>query len=209
MSTPFLIVFWMPQETAASCFDPGSDDTRRWVVGAAIALGFVLPALFGDRFYFEHVTALANARADAEANATKRRGTGSTSGAFALQVVVLLLSIGAGDSEFYIMRARISEGVFVATTYTQPLRDYVKQHAGALPASIEEIASAPPPALTRAVKLEPDGTIRTVFGEGAGKLAGRSLLMTPKWREREIVGWACRSDDIHRRCLPQACQAAP
>lgn len=204
VSTPFLLALLLFVAAAGDAceraLDPASPELARYFVLAVIACGWILPPLLANRVYFGHVRALA-AQPDAD------QGTGKIAGAVALQAFVLLGAAVLGPShENYRYRAMVGEGVSMAAAARGVVEGYLREHRS-LPARIEDLVG--PQTAGRYVQritLEPDGTVRAVFGAKGGKLAGRSVMFVPQRKDGAIVTWHCRSADIPPRCLPAACR---
>lgn len=202
LSTPFLLAVLLIIAAGDSCeraIDPGPDQLARAVVLAIIAVGWIVPPLFANRLYYNHVRALAG-RNDALAS------TGGVAGALALQAFVLLgTAVVVPSIGHYVYRSMVSEGVSLAAGAKAPVTEYFEDHKR-LPARIEEVAANTSGRYVERLALAPDGTIRATFGEKGRKLAGRGVTFTPVRKDGRIVEWVCRGVDLPDTCLPASCR---
>ena len=216
-STPFLLVFAMLPMAGDACgaaLDPAPGEVAHLVIPSLIVLGWILPPLVADRIYFDHVRALVREAEhaiaqghDAQRELARRGGTRGIAGALALQIFVLVgAAVTLPSYANYSYRSWVSEGILLAAAARTPLQEYIKDH-GRLPARINEVAATTSGKYVSSVEMKTDGTIRAIFGDGAVRLAGYSVLMVPSWKNGEIVEWTCRSNDLPNKCLPASCRS--
>lgn len=203
ISTPFLLALMLVAMSASDACEralaEATGSLAGLVMAALLVLGWFVPPLFANRLYFAHVRSLAE-------RPGAKSGTGRIAGALALQAFVLLgAAIAAPGYGNYLYRARVSEGVALAAAARGAIEAYVKEHQR-LPARIEEVVGNTSGRYVERIALDPDGTVRAIFGEKGGKLAGRSVEFAPQKKDGEIAGWTCLSRDLPQRCLPAACR---
>ncbi len=200
VSTPFLLALSLMVVL-------GGDDCERALdLGPSFAglmtfalPGWILPPLFANRVYFNHVRTLIGK--------TKRAtGTGGYMGALAQQAFMLFgVSVGVITYPRHFYQPVAYEGVSVAAAAKVPLQEYLNEHRR-LPARIEDVTGNASSKYVDRLVLESDGTIRAIFGEKARKLSGHSVSFVPENKDGHIVDWVCRSNDLPDRCLPESCR---
>lgn len=203
VSTPFLLTLVILAAAGGdSCelaLSPAQPERLALVVVPAVVLGWILPPLFANRLYFNHVRALA-------AKGQPGKGTGGIAGALALQALVLGgTAVLAPSYANYTYRAMVVEGISLASAAKAPVTDFLMEHKR-LPARLEDVVSTTSGRYVERVVLEPDGSIRATFGEKGKKLAGRGVVVTPVRKDDRIVEWTCRGVNLPARCLPAACR---
>ncbi len=206
VSTPVLLVvlmvWWTGSDACARALEPQLGPFL-FVLFAMISFGGVLLPLFANRIYYARVKALVEAGADGGAS---RAGTGSYAGGVAIQALLLIITAVAAPSYAnYTYRARVSEGLSMASGLKVSLAEYLSDQ-GRLPPRIEDISDTTSRSYFGSMSLAQDGTIRVTFGERGDKLAGRSVLIVPRIEGRKVVEWTCRSDDLPNQCLPATCR---
>jgi type IV pilus assembly protein PilA len=205
VSTPALLVLLLvaPAVTDACERALGQESgVYQVVIIALLVLGWVVPPLFADRFYFARVKAWAQAKTQ---DGAARGGTHGWAGAAFIQVVAFLLpAVALPSYANYKYRARVSEGVSIAANLKVAVAEYLSQN-GRIP-RLQEIAGTTSGRYVESVDLLPDGTIRARFGAAGERLAGRSVSIVPRIEGRNVAEWTCRSDDLPNQCLPAACR---
>ena len=202
VSTPMLIIYSMSLMAGDACqaaLNPATELVE-YAIEALLAASWVAPPLFADRLYFNHVRRLAG-----DAPPPKPAGSGAIIATLAVQALVFIVVAAAVPGyASYTYRQRVAEGLSLASAAKAPLMDYVIEKKE-LPARLDGLA-ATSGTYVRSVELIERGTIRATFGERAARLAGRSILMVPTWKENEIVLWTCVSRDLPNACLPASCR---
>jgi hypothetical protein len=169
-------------------------------------IGWILPPLFADRIYFNHVRALIAKTTDAVAQPreadktlTKRYGTGGFVGALLAQLAIVLGSALIFPSYAnYQLRSYVANGM----SAVESAREYMKIH-GRAPRVPGEVNAE---RYVSKIEFSADGTIKAVFSGAAKKLDGHSVLLVPH-RTKGVLEWTCRSDDLPNACLPRACRS--
>ena len=214
VSTPMLVVWSLLPAAGDACrhaLDPATPFIR-YAIEALIAAGWIVPPLVADRLYFAEVRRLA-ARLSPDAKPAAPARSGAIVATLAVQVLVFVVAVASLPSYVdYTYRARVSEGVSLASAARVAVTGYVSEH-GKLPARLEELAPhsgnyAGNYAGSYVAKLElvERGTIRATFGERAARLAGHAIELVPSWKGDAIVGWSCLSRDLPGVCLPPSCR---
>ena len=210
VSTPMLIIWSLSLIAGDACHAALSPATPliRYASEALIAVSWVVPPLFADRLYFNEVRRLARISSDGAKPAAPTR-SGAIVATLAVQVLVFIVAAAAlpgyGD---YTYRARISEGVLATSSARSAVQEYVANHHR-LPARLDEVADTGPAGYLARLDMHERGTIRAVFGERAARLAGHTISFVPTWKDNQIAGWTCRSDDLPNVCLPLSCRPRP
>jgi type IV pilus assembly protein PilA len=206
VSMPMLYAFLTFQSTGDACeraLDPGAGSLPGLVVLCLIALAWIVPPLFADRIYYNHVRGQVD---QTKAHADSGTSTGGITSTLVLQAFIFVGTVRTAASYgTYIYRSMASEGVSLAAGAKTPVQEYFNDH-GRLPSRIEEVTDRISGKYVRSLALGQDGSVKAVFGEGGKKLAGRSVSMVPARKDGKIVEWSCRSEDLPNRCLPASCR---
>ena len=206
ISTPMLIVWSLSLMAGDACLAALNPTTPliEYVIEALIAASWVVPPLFADRLYFNEVRRLARISSEGAKPLAPAR-SGAIIATLAVQVLVFVVALAAIPMHAnYTYRARVSEGVSLASQARAPVMEYLLDKKQ-LPVRLDGLA---PTSGTYVSKLElvERGTIRATFGERAGRIVGRTIVMVPTWKENEIVAWSCASRDLPNACLPASCR---
>jgi hypothetical protein len=203
VSTPFLLAVSLMVVLGGDDCERALDPAPSSVVGLTVLpflfLQWILSPLVANRLYFNHV----RARIRKTAGAT---GTGGYIGALALQALMLIgVLVAVGGYANYFYRSMADEGVLQAGAAKASLQEYVNEHRR-LPARIDEMTGKVSSKYVDRIVLEPDGSIRVIFGDKARKLSGHSVSFVPEIKDGRIVDWVCRSNDLPDQCLPSSCR---
>ncbi len=196
VSTPFLLALSLMVVLGGDACERALDPAPSFAALMVFALpGWILPPLFANQVYFNHVRTLIGK--------TKRAtGTGGYGGALALQALVVIgVMVAIPSYAMYAYPSMASEGVSLAAAAKAPLQEYLNEHRR-LPARIEEVTDEVSGQYVDRLVLESDGTIRAIFGDRARKLSGHSVSFVPVNKDGRIVDWVCRNNDLPDRCLP-------
>ncbi len=203
VSTPFLLAVFLIGEFGGDDCERALDPTPSSVIVLMVLpflfLQWVLAPLVANPLYFRHVRT--------KIGKTKRTtGTGGYIGALALQALVLIgAAVTVPNFAMYAYRSMVLEGVLQAGAAKASLQEYVNEHRR-LPARIDEMTGKVSSKYVDRIVLEPDGSIRVIFGDRARKLSGHSVSFVPENKDGRIVDWVCRSNDLPDQCLPSSCR---
>jgi hypothetical protein len=194
-------------DACRDALDPGPRDMARWILGSLLGLGYVVPALFANRIYFNRVRKLLSTASRERSNGHIQRETASDGGGWAIGVALALqffffmgVAIAVPSYADYTYRLRVSEGISLTAASRNFIDEYVKDHHR-LPPRIEDLAGR----YVSKVEMAADGTVTAYYGEKNGLLSGHSLRMTPRWEKNNIADWVC-SSDLPKQCLPLSCR---
>jgi len=179
--------------------DPTPSSVIVLMVLPFLFLQWILAPLVANPLYFRHVRT--------KTGKTKRTtGTGGYIGALALQALMLIGANVAGlGYTSYAYRSMADQGVLQAGGAKASLQEYVNEHRR-LPARIDEMTGKVSSKYVDRIMLEPDGSIRVIFGDRARKMSGHSVSFVPENEDGRIVDWVCRSNDLPDQCLPSSCR---
>jgi hypothetical protein len=203
VSTPFLLAVSLMVVLGGDDCERALDPAPSSVVGLTVLpflfLQWILLPLVANRLYFNHVRTLIGK--------TKRAtGTGGYIGALALQALVVIGGMTAvANYGSYAYRFMVHEGISESGAAKASLQEYVNEHRR-LPARIDEMTGKVSSKYVDRIVLEPDGSIRVIFGDRARKLSGHSVSFVPENEDGRIVDWVCHSNDLPDQCLPTSCR---
>lgn len=197
-----LLYLWVTRGSCEQALAPGYHDVYLAMALGLFALGWVIPPIIANRVYYHRV------RTEAAKTENAVTGAGGVAGALFLQTVIVLGAIVTlpGFTMFdYRYRSFASEGIALASGAKTPVTEYYLEHKR-FPARLAEVKADATGRYVARVVIEPDGTIRSIFGERAMKIAGRSVMLMPVRKDDLVAEWTCRSRDIPDQCLPAVCR---
>ena len=210
VSAPVLLfLFWLAH--ADRCAAGMTRTVFPNVLLGLLLAGYVLPALFANRLYFRFVRKqiavaqrLVTGKEALEQRFRRSLGTAANWGSWTVMTAVVVFTLWAAQAHVGVeIRARVGEVVSAGSAYRYAVTKFFADN-GRFPVNLEEIGSYfGPHRCVSAITLEKDGSIRVVAG--FQPLAGKSVILTPTVRGREIVSWTCRGGDIPAKYLPGSC----
>jgi len=122
-------------------------------------------------------------------------------------VIGILAAIAIPAYSDYTTRARMAEAVSVGKSASEKVADYYYQNQRA-PGTLAEagFVAQTSPAIKEVSVSGKDGVISITMASGA--VDGKTLLFVPSFDENKKIVWACMSQDIPQRNLPQQCRQA-
>jgi type IV pilus assembly protein PilA len=210
VSSPALLAYLIVWQAAGSdacmrAIEPGNATPA--VLLGLLLLGWIIPPLFANRLYFAHVRSVLQREVEGKPDVPVGVKQGYW-GNLAVQVLpVFFVAVWAPSYGNYITRAKVAEGISMASALKTPVAEYLADQ-GRLPSRAEDVAAATRGKFVSALSIQADGTIRAVFGDHVHKLSGRSVLVVPTIQGRTVSEWTCRSNDLPDQCLPVACRRA-
>ena len=203
-SMPFL-VWWLPTAHPESCIGESTTDWRAVAVAAIAGVVLIVPPLVADRLYFAHVRRLVSR--NAAGDVSRKGGIDGLVAPVVVQAVVLALGLAElPDMGYYMLRAKISEGVATVAAAAADVQHYQGAHGGELPAGIEDATKVLSSTYVDRIDMAKDGTLRATFNKLAGIAAGHSVSMAASGKSGDATQYRCVSDDIAERCLPKQCK---
>lgn len=175
----------------------------------------LFPPMYANALYYKHCKKKITETSVSSQNLQRRLGElsakGGTSNVALFVIFASIVSIGLLAAraipayEYYVTKARVAEAVALGSIAADSVANYLEQHQE-IPSSLEEAGFATPiPPTVKAVSVNSEtGTVTVTMA--SAPISGNTFLLVPLLDENNQIVWACMSEEIEDRFLPQQCR---